>query len=132
MIEYILIYKKIAFNIVTTINYAFFAHDKEELTCFSYKNLHHHRECGLSLMLLLPLLKHSTPPTTSLCSHTLLTLHEHSASIDKWQWLPFFFFFFFSCMEEFSDTSLFNLAFQVRHHSVRLLLCCNLLCGHNM
>ena len=48
-------------------------------------------------------------------------LHNHSASIDECQWVPFF------CMEEFSDTALLHTHFHIRHHFVRLLLCCHLL-----
>jgi len=35
-------------------------------------------------------------------------------------------------MEEFSDTPLLHTYFHVRHHSVRVLLCCHLSHGNNM
>ena len=31
----------------------------------------------------------NTPPTTSLCSHPLVGLHKHSASVSECQWVPF-------------------------------------------
>ena len=32
----------------------------------------------------------NTLPTTSLCSHPLFSLHKHSASMNEYQWIPFF------------------------------------------
>ena len=39
---------------------------------------------------------------------------------------------FFFCMEEFNDTLLLHLCYHVRHHFVRLLLCCHLSHGNNV
>jgi len=60
------------------------------------------------------------------CSHQLFGLCQCSASVSECHWCPF-------ChVEKFSHTSVFHPYFQVRHHSVRLPLCCHLLYGNEM
>ena len=56
----------------------------------------------------------STPPTTSVCSHSLVGLHKCSASISECQWVPLF------CAEKSKDTPLPQAHFCVRHRCVRL------------
>ena len=62
----------------------------------------------------------NAPPTASLRSHQLLGLHKCPANVDECQWVPFF------LLEEFSYTLLLYPHFHVRHHFVRVLLCCHL------
>ena len=64
---------------------------------------------------LLPLLKCTTYYLT------VLTSTGWSTSIDECQWGHFFFF-----MEEFNCTPFLHLHFHLRHHCVRVLLCCHL------
>lgn len=52
--------------------------------------------------------------TALLCSHPLVGLRKHSASIRECQWV-----LFFSCVAEFSDAPSFRLHFQVMHFSDR-------------
>ena len=69
----------------------------------------------------------NAPPTASLCSQPLFSLHKCSASVDECQWVPFF-----PPRDEFSSTVLLHLHFHVRLHSVRLSLCWHLSHGNNM
>ena len=73
---------------------------------------------GGELLLLLPLLKHTTH---SLHSHPQFGLHKCSASVDECQWMPYF-----SHGDTFSDILFLHIHFCVRYHSVRLPLCCHL------
>ena len=50
------------------------------------------------------------PLTASLCSHPLVGLHKHSASITECHWWHFF------CAEEFSSVHLLHIHFHVRCH----------------
>ena len=77
-----------------------------------------HLECGLSFMLLLPLLKCTTHCFTELTSS--IWSPKHSASINECQWMQFF------PHGGFSDTPLLHAHVHVRHCFVRLLLCCYL------
>ena len=85
LIEQILSYKMLFFNIVTTISYAFLL---EMNKSHSHKNLCGHLEHGLSSTLL----SHcwNALSTNSLYSHPLFGLHKHSASTNECQWMQFF------------------------------------------
>ena len=75
-------------SIITTTSYAFFASDEQEPTGCTHKNLHGHLEHGLSFMLLLLLLKHTTYHLTVL--NPQFGLYSCSESIDGCQWVPSF------------------------------------------
>ena len=96
---------------VTYMSYAFFPAMNKSL----YATLIKVCSSGGDPLLLWPLL--NTPPTTS---HPLFGLHKDSASINECQWVLLF------QHEDFNSTPLLHLHFHVRHHSVRLLLCCHL------
>ena len=76
-------------------------------------------ECGLSFMLLLPLKKHITLHLAVLTCTVWSPLNVQQASMNV-SGCHFF------CMEEFSSTPLLHKHFYVRHHFVRLPLCCHL------
>ena len=71
-----------------------------------------------------PPLKHSTNP--SLHSHPLFGLHKHSKASVNISGCHFL------RTEESSSSPLLHMHFHVRHHSVRLPLCCHLLHSNNM
>ena len=102
---------------VTYMSYAFFPAMNKSL----YATLIKVCSSGGDPLLLWPLL--NTPPTTS---HPLFGLHKDSASINECQWVLLF------QHEDFNSTPLLHLHFHVRHHSVRLLLCCHLSHGDKM
>ena len=79
----------------------------------SCQNLDGGPECGLSFTLL----KCTTHHVHHCADNPLFGFLQHSASINKCQWVPFFH------IEEFNDTPLFHAHFHVRHHFVRLSLC---------
>jgi len=81
VIEQILSYKTQFFNMVTTINYVHLATANKSLHAAFVKII----SSGDPL---LPLLKHTTPP--SLCSHPLVGGCQRSGSIDECQWVLFF------------------------------------------
>jgi len=87
LIEQILSYKILFFNIVTTISYKFLRAMNKSLhavlvkSCTAVQNMaclsqHHH--CW------------NAPPTTSLCSHPLFGLYKRSASLNECQRVQFF------------------------------------------
>ena len=110
------------FSSVTTISYAF--------SPVMNKSLH---AVFLTICMTMACLSHgccccwNARSTASLCSHPLFGLQKHSASISECQRGAIFFY-----MEEFSSIPLFSMCFHVRHHSVRLPLCCHLSHGNNM
>ena len=114
--------KTLFFNIVTTLTNAFLTMMNKSLHAMLLKictsrgdPLSHCHHCW------------NAPSNTSLCSHPLFGLHKHSSSIKECQWMPFFF-----NMEKFSDTPLLHLQSCVRHHFIRLPLCCYMLHGNKM
>ena len=62
---------------------------------------------------------HNAPLNTTLCSHPLFGLQKHLVSVNGCH-------FFFFHMKEFRSTLLPHTLFYVRHHCVRLPLCCHL------
>ena len=77
---------------------------------------------GAPLSLLLKCMLKCTAP---LCSYPSFGLQKYSASITECQWVPFFH------MEKLNATPLIHPHFHVRHHCVRVPLCCNLSQGNN-
>ena len=123
MIEQILSYRAPFFSIVTTISYVFLPvkslHATVVTVCIS-------RGSTVSQLLPWPCCW-NTPHTASLCWRLLVSLHKHSASPNECQWVHFFFY-----MGKFNDRALLHTHFLVRHHSVRLPLCCHLSHGNKM
>ena len=105
-IEQILSYKTLFFSTANTISYAFLPAMHKSLHATLSKNLHGHLKCGLPFTLLAPLLKRS---------EALINVSEGHCFH----------------MEEFSSTPLLYPRFHVRHHSVRMPLCCHLLHSNN-
>ena len=65
-------------------------------------------------------------PLLKQCSHPLfVSINVQQVSVN---FCGCHFFY----MEEFNDTPLFHMHFHVRHHFLRLPLCCHLLYGNNM
>ena len=108
-------YKTLFFHIITTISYTF--------SPVMNKNLHAvlvkictSRGDPLSLSALLK--------CTTLCLHCAhihclvsINIQQESMNVNGGNFL---------CMEQFSDTPLLHMYFHIRHHFVRLSLCCHL------
>ena len=77
-------YKTLLFNMVTTINCAFFMVINKSL----HSVLVNICTSGGDPLSLSPLLKHTL--RASLCSHLLFSLHKQSSSISEYQWVPYF------------------------------------------
>lgn len=77
-----------------------------------------HAKCGLSYILLSPLLKHINH---CLWSHKLFSFTKYSVSADE-----FFNRGNYFCIDQCNDTFLFHMYFHVRYHFIRLPLNCHL------
>ena len=109
-------YKTLFLKTVTTISYAFSPAMNKNLHAVLVK-IHTSRGDPLP-----PLLKHTIHHLT-----VLISILWSPLMFSKHQWMSICDFFFH--VEEFSDTPYLHSCFHVRHHFVRVPLCCHLLHG---
>ena len=83
LIEQILSYKTLFFNIVNAISYIF---SLVTGICMPYL----WKSTVAQMIHCLCCYYWNTPPTTSLCSHPLFGFHKHSGSTNERQWIPLF------------------------------------------
>ena len=95
--------------------------DEQEPACCSCQNLH--QSWGSTVTIATAEMQHSLPRCAH--SHCLVSINIQQALTNVSGCL-------FFCMEEFNDTPLLHRHFHVRHHSVRLPLCCHLSHGYKM
>ena len=122
MIEQILIYKTLFSNTVTTIRrFTKMSWLKINFSNSSFHvvtDVHGWPEHGLSFLLLLPLLKGTTPLPYCAHIHCSVCINTRQALMNISRC--------FFCIEEFTSTPLLHLHVHVRYHCVRLPLHCHL------